>query len=313
MRILQEQILQDEAVKAILGKQQPDGWLGWAFHGYDSMEADMRLLCEKGVERDNPILEKALGALEEATDRLERGLGKVGRILDERGFGGSHMIRSVLFALAGAEDHPLVQEQIPRALKGFEAVFSIESRDKLVDEYRGKHVYRQAIQGWPGIYHLRLLALTHGWRTEPNQSLVHESIQRLIQFSPLPLLVRHRSQLIAPASFCASDLNSEMSRLDDAQWMLWFHRFELFARLGVVAGIPELRQQANYLRDLLEMGGGFFTRKLNHPYFRKWGAYTGLALESDWKSNQRRENDLTFRSLLILHYSCVANFHVSSV
>jgi hypothetical protein len=303
MRALQAQILQDEAVEAIFKRQQPDGWLGWAFHGYDSMEADLRLLCEKGVERDNPFLAKALHSLKNATDRLERGLGKVGYILDERGFGGAQMIRAVLFAYAGVENHPLVREQIPRALEAFEAVLSYESRDELIDEFRGKPVFRQSIPGWPGIYHLRLLALTSGWRTERNRSMVLEGIKRLIQFSPLPLLVRHHSQLIAPASFCMSDLNAEMSRLDDSQWMLWFHRFELFARLGVVAGIPELRQQAAHLESILEAGGGMFTRKVNHAYFRKWGAYTGLALEKDWKASQRRENDLTFRSLLILHYS----------
>lgn len=33
------------------------------------------------------------------------------------------------------------------------------------------------------------------------------------------------------------------------------------------------------------------------------GAYTGLMLEPDWRDPQRRINDLTFRSLLILHYS----------
>jgi hypothetical protein len=44
-------------------------------------------------------------------------------------------------------------------------------------------------------------------------------------------------------------------------------------------------------------------KKLNHTYFQKWGSYTGLALEKDWRHPQRRVNDLTFRSLLIIHYS----------
>jgi hypothetical protein len=41
---------------------------------------------------------------------------------------------------------------------------------------------------------------------------------------------------------------------------------------------------------------------LNHTYFRKWGAYTGLMLEHDWCDPQRRIYDLTFRSLIILYY-----------
>lgn len=35
---------------------------------------------------------------------------------------------------------------------------------------------------------------------------------------------------------------------------------------------------------------------------RKWGAYSSLTLERDWKDPRRRMYDPTFRSLLILHY-----------
>jgi hypothetical protein len=54
---------------------------------------------------------------------------------------------------------------------------------------------------------------------------------------------------------------------------------------------------------MLATGQGRFTKALSHTYFRKWGAYTGLMLERDWRDPQRRIYDLTFRSLLILHYA----------
>lgn len=38
-------------------------------------------------------------------------------------------------------------------------------------------------------------------------------------------------------------------------------------------------------------------------YFRGWGPYAGLQLETDWKSKIRKTCDITFRALLILHYS----------
>lgn len=76
---------------------------------------------------------------------------------------------------------------------------------------------------------------------------------------------------------------------------------ELFARLGVVWPIPELEKQVNELQTLLEEGDGLFMLRLSHPYFREWVAYTGLALEADWRSEKRRQNDLTFQSLLIVH------------
>jgi hypothetical protein len=42
-------------------------------------------------------------------------------------------------------------------------------------------------------------------------------------------------------------------------------------------------------------------RALSRTYFRKWGVYTDLMLERDWKDPQRHIYDLSFRSLLILH------------
>jgi hypothetical protein len=302
MSALQEQILRDAAVQEVFSWQQPDGWLSWNFHGDHSTEAGIRLLCEKGVDPRYPILAKALHALEQETDRLERGIGKVGRIIDDRGLGGSQTIRAVVFAYVGVEDKPFVQEQIDRALSAFNAVLSINTLDDLVEPYKGKLVYRPD-RLWPCIYHLRLLAFTHNWRTAENQHLLIKSIQRLVELSPLPSIhIRHKSQVIAPASFCMDDFNPDMTALNNAQWTMWFHRMEMLSRLGVVRSIPALTQQIDTLREMLAVGQGRFTKALSHPYFKKWGAYTGLMLERDWRDPQRRIYDLTFRSSLIMHY-----------
>ncbi len=85
--------------------------------------------------------------------------------------------------------------------------------------------------------------------------------------------------------------------------MQWFQRMELLSRLGMVRQIPALGKQVRMLDHMIQQNHGLFTKKLDHPYFQKWGAYTGLAFEKDWRSPQRRINDLTFRSLLILNYS----------
>ncbi|QSX05702.1 hypothetical protein JYG23_13705 [Sedimentibacter sp. zth1] len=83
----------------------------------------------------------------------------------------------------------------------------------------------------------------------------------------------------------------------------WFHRMELLSRLGVVNHIEELKEQVDFLRNILVENDGIFKNKLSHYYFTKWGTYTGLALEKDWRSKKRRMCDLTFRSLLILYNS----------
>lgn len=300
---LQNQIFQDDDVKEVINSQASDGWLAQTFHGYNSMEAGIRLLCEKGIESNQPVLARALIALSKYTDRLERGLGRVGKILDDLGFGGSETIRAHLFAHSGMEDNPFVQKQAGQALDAFRSVIEIESLEDLCQQYERKSVFRKGIC-WPGIYHLRLLAMTRGWRTLENQKMIVKSVQQLVHLSPIPnIYVRHKSQLIAPASFCMVEFTPDMNKLTDAQWMQWFHRMELLARLGVAEHIPELKEQVRILKNLLQAGHGSFTKKLNHAYFKKWGSYTGLMLEKDWKSLQRRVNDLTFRSLLILHHA----------
>ena len=299
---LQAEILRDPLVVQVLHWRQADGWLGWSFHGKAGMEAGIRILCEKGVQRHHPALEQALDALEKYPERLERGIGKVGKILDEKGFGGSWMIRAAVFAYAGVENKAFLQAQIWQALNGFKAVLATDSIDDIVDTYRGKLVFKNNVQ-WPGIYHLRLLAFTHSWRSEENQKMVAEGVRRLIKLSPLPnISVRSKSQLMAPASFCMHDFNPEMGLMDDAHWMMWFHRMECLARLGVINAVPELQRQVEALARLLD-ADGYFTKSLSHSYFTKWGAYPGMMLETNWRTPERRVVDLTFRSMLILHYA----------
>ncbi len=299
---LQDQILLDPTVQEVLSWQQPDGWLAWGFHGSKSMETGIRVLCEKGVDRRHPSLVRALEALEDRPDRLERGIGKPGKALDELGFGGSQMIRAVVLAYAGVEDKLFVNEQVDEALAGFKAVLEIDSIKSMVEEYKGKLVFKPGVR-WPGIYHLRLLAFTRKWRTPENQAMLVSAIRRLVRLSPIPdIHVRCKSQWIAPASFCMHEFNPDMALMDEAAWMMWFHRAECLARLGVIRSIPELKRQVDMLETLLKSESGWFARKLSHPYFTKWGAYSGLMLEPNWLHPKSRVYDLTFRSMLILHY-----------
>lgn len=303
MRQLQALILQDPAVRAVIGWRRADGWLGRDFHGANSIETGIRLLREKGVQSEQPVLAGALLALANAApEQLRRGIGQAGEALDAANLGGTRMIQAAVLSYAGVEDLPLVQEQIRLALAGFEAVLRFDSAADAFEQYRGQRVIR-AGSAWPGIYHLRLLAHTRSWRSPEKMDRLAECVRRLVQFSPLPgYHARHRSQLIAPASFAMLDFNPRLAELDGAGWLLWFHRMELLGRLGLLRRVAELQAQAAALEQMLAAGGGMFQANPNHAYFKQWGAYTGLMLEADWRSAQRRVNDLTFRSLLILQY-----------
>ena len=303
LRDLQEHVLGDSQVHSLFVRQSPDGWLGQPFHRYDSHEAAVRLLAEKGVPPDHPPLAAALCAIEDQGGRIEGELGRVGRVLDERGFGGTCMMRAATLAHAGLENNDLVREQVQAALEGFRAVLEVESVEAMTERYRGKRVFRHGVR-WPGIYHLRLLAYTHSWRGADHCTLLTQAVARLVALSPIPpILVRERSQRIAPAWFAMQDSGPDMAAMDAPQWMMWFHRRELLARLGLIWGIPGLARQGSRLAKMLESPSGWFALRLRHEYFARWGAYTGLMLEHDWKSPWRRQYDPTFRSLLILHNS----------
>jgi hypothetical protein len=303
MRALQADILDDPLVRRIAGGRQPDGWLGRDFHGRQGMETAIRVLVEKGVDPAGGLLSAALAALVAESERFRRGLGRPGAVLDRRGFGGERAIRAACLAMGGREDLPLVREQTGEALVAFDTVARTAALDEVMQPWHGRVVFRPGVR-WPGIYHLRILAWTREWRSTANLDLVRRAVERLVALSPLPhALVRDGSSLVAPASFAMADFDPDMRRLDDAAWMAWFHRMELLARTGVVSGVPALARQVDVLQALLLSGDGWFTVPLAHRYFIEWGAYTGLALEADWRSARRRSNDLTFRSLLVLQHA----------
>lgn len=303
MRSLQEEILQDGTVKTIFSWRQPNGWLGNSFHSETGAETAIRLLAEKGVERAHPVLSEALRALEENPTLCYGGIGLPGRVLDDSRLGGAYLIRTVVAAYAGLEERLFIQQEINNTLEVIRKAVQVQAVEDLYEIYRAKKVFRKEIY-WPSIYHLRLLAFTQSWRTPENKALVAAMVSKLAAFSPIPpILFRYRSQLVAPASFAMDNFLPDLNTLGDNQWMLWFHRMEILARLGVIAEVPGLLSQAEVLKGVLAAGNGLFTKPLSHYYFQKWSAYCGLMLEQDWKSSQRRVFDLTFRSLLILHYA----------
>jgi hypothetical protein len=119
----------------------------------------------------------------------------------------------------GSETMEALHEQIQVALEGFQAVMAVESLDDLVEPYKSKLVFKPGVK-WPGIYDLRLLAFTQGWRSVQNREIVTSAVKRWVALSPLPVVhVRHKSQLIAPASFGMHDFDPDLDAMGAAQWI----------------------------------------------------------------------------------------------
>jgi hypothetical protein len=298
---LLEGIQQDRLVKEVLLNQNEEGWFWREFHGTHSHEAGLRILCEKGLDCEHPAVKRGFLALDRFPERVSIGLGRPGLLLDEAKLGGQKMIKAAVFSYGYIEERQDVQEQIAIALQAFKFVSTINSIDEIYETYKEKLVFKPDVP-WLSIYHLRLLANTMGWRSAENRQIIRTGIEKMIALSPMPrLMLRNKSQLIAPASFCMMNFKADFDQFSDPDWLMWFHRSELLARMGLMDEIEELRRQKQSFIENYLTEAGLFTRPLAHQYFHNWGAYAGLALEQDWKELIRRICDLTFRALLILN------------
>lgn len=305
---LLSEIMEDDLVQEIIKNQNKDGWIEADFHSEKGVETAIRVLSQKGINKDNIVQANMLKELKKRENTFDDGcLSRVGKVLDKKGFGGSHLMRATVFAYAGEENEEFVKREVKNALKKFAYVCNFSGLEEVIRPYRNKSVFREDVL-WPSIYDLRILAYTYGWRNKENIELLACAVKKLIELSPIPLInVLHKSQLISPGSFCMHNFKPDFVEMTDKEWMMWFHRMELLSRIGIVNHIKELKEQVIHLIELLKTNDGLYIKRVTHNYFMKWGTYTGLALERDWRIQKRRVCDLTFRSLLILHYSQVDN------
>lgn len=301
---LEKELIRDNRVNFFLGLQDKTGWIKEDFHSPLGVETACRVFLEKGLEPSFKPYTQMLKELEKREDSFDNGsLERVGKILDRKGFGGSNMIKASVFAGAGLEDRVFVRDQVAKALECFDFVSKTPSIEQVTTFYRGKKVFQEGVL-WPGIYQLRLLAFSSFWRTEKNRKIVRAGIERIIELSPLPSIkVLEKSQIIAPCSFLLNNFKPVLNELSPGEWMPWFHQMEMLARLKIIGDIGELTQQLNELRLILAEGDGFFTRRISHRNFFNWSPYSGMALEKDWRSRERRISDLSFRSFLVNYFS----------
>jgi len=303
MKKLQTQILDEEKIKYLFSLKKSDGWLGGLFHGTEEPESIIRYLIEKGVEPSHPIIQDALSAIINRGEKFDLGsMHNVGKPLDNMHIGGSKLMKACVFAYTRNEKHDFVAEQIEESLNAFEYICSVKNIENIYDLYKDKLVFKSGVK-WPCIYHLRLLAYTHSWRNTQNKEMLTSSISKLAELSPIPnIKLLYKSQIISPASIFMNNFDNDMNKLTPKKWMMWFHRTELIARLGVAAKIIPIKTQIDYVNNHLSENNGLFAKKLRHYYFTKWTQYLGSALEENWKTNEKVINDLSFRCLLINSY-----------
>lgn len=311
---IQKHILEEKSIKEIISVQKADGWIGNGFHGSNAkapgmlnQEAGLRYLIEKGIDKENPIIEMAIGAFSnrDITDLCYRTKGK---LVDEHVYPciGHRLYIAAIIAHAGYEEKVNIASSIRLAFDSFMEVLKFNSVEDILTVYRGKLCFKEGIK-WPCIYHLRTLAFTNSWRTRENIKKLGASIARLIEVLPFTeenVYTKHKTQLVAPSeafinkafikSFNSADITHQ-----------WFERMELTARCGVFPYVSKLKEELKLLKEEAEKYDGILKLQVPHKNlkgFLNWGPYGGIALEENWRVKERQWQDLTFRMVLIDHY-----------
>ena len=69
--------------------------------------------------------------------------------------------------------------------------------------------------------------------------------------------------------------------------------------------LPELREEVEFIADHIS-SDGICSVEMYDGEFRGWSPYFGAQLETDWRAKIRKQCDVTFRALLIIHYAGIS-------
>ncbi len=315
--LYQEQILQEPMIQRLTACQQADGWIGNRLHGgWETQEGGTKYFAEKAIDKDTPVLKRAMEAF--AVVPLDDWRYDTrGKIIDEfKVTGHGHnLIRCACIARAGYDDVIDISPQIQLSLECFRRVLEVDSVLDITHTVRGgkQRVFNEN-ERWPCRYHLDILAHTSSWKTEANIAMTAEAVAKLMRTDrpelvnlvpaswvgyPLGALGAFPAQGLTVKATCL--LPSPMSipyRGKPEVYQLEY--LEWFARCGIVKYVPALREAVVDIYQSVDDEGICRAPVLE---IKDWGAYGGFRLEVDWKSKIRKACDVTFRALLIMQYA----------
>jgi len=321
----QDQIMQEPLLQQIIALQQDNGWLKGAIRHFDIPHGAVNYLAEKAVDKNTPVLKRAMDAFADIPLSDPRYGTPNARGADEFKYpcAGVNLARCACIARAGYDDMIDISPQIQLAVDSFRRVLEIDSIfDILHSEKKGgitRNVFNE-YEKWPCRYHLDILAHTSAWKSKENIKTIAESVSKMMKTDD-PNLVSYvpngqagigcvggvfpvqgltvmgsgiyPSPIMSPVGADGKDRNGK-------------YHFELigwFARCGIVPHVPALRGIVNEIAESIDGDGVCRLPMVADDVFKNWNKFGGLQLEIDWKSKIRRDCDVTFRALLILHYS----------
>lgn len=315
---LQEQILDEKIIRLIQGKQLENGWIGLGFHGsskyagqYDNQEVGTKYMGEKGLKGTRP-LDRAMDAYA-ATEWREMCRETKGQGYSEFEIPayGSNLVRCACIARAHYDDVIDISPQIGLSLESFQRVTQVDSIWDVSRPVKKGRLF-QKNERWPCRYHLEILTFTtEQWKNEENTAMLAEAFKRLMrtdreEIMNTPVSCWVGNHAVGPGwllnegySISGDGLNHHAG---DGVRRTNLEKVEWLSRCGLYDYLPELREEVAFVADNIN-SDGICSVGMYDGEFRGWSPYFGAQLETDWRTKVRRQCDVTFRALLIMHYS----------
>ncbi len=311
---LQAKILEEPIIKSIIACQKENGWLGNGFHGpnknagpFENQEVGTKYLGEKLVYKDTPVLKRAMEAFvtTELTDLCYRTKGKY---FDEFRYAanGQNIIRCACIARAGYDDVIDIKPQIQLALDSFRRVLEVDSALDITRVRKSggkeKRVFND-YEKWPCYYHFDILAHTNSWKTEENIRMLAESFRKLMRTDRPEKQVGGDSWVgyVLGTIGCLKE-GYQLGYEENGVHYTYFDRVEWLCRCGLSPYLEQLQREAELLLSFVD-DEGICKAPIAENQLKGFSTYGGQQLEVDWKTETRKFCDITFRALLILHYS----------
>lgn len=319
-KALQEQILKEKTVRFIAEKQLKNGWIGLGFHGssknagqYDNQETGTKYLGEKGL-KGTTLLDRAMDAYA-TTELMDPCYGTRGQYWSEfeTPAQGPNLIRCACIARAHYDDVIDIGPQIQLSLESFQRVTQVDSIFDVSRPVKNGRLFHKN-ERWPCRYHLEILAFTADrWKSEENAAMLAEAFKRLqrsdrTEIINTPVRCWVGTHAVGPGwllnegySISGDGLNGHTkdgirrTNLEKVEWL---------CRCGLYDRLPQLKEEVEFILHNISQEG-ICSAETYDGEFRGWSPYFGAQLETDWRAKVRRQCDITFRALLILHYAGV--------
>lgn len=315
---LQERILNEKIIQHIAAHQLENGWIGLGFHGsnknagqYDNQETATKYMGEKGLQ-GTALLNRAMDAFV-TTELTDYCYGTKGQYWSEFEIPaqGQNIIRCACIARAHYDNVIDISPQIALSLESFRRVTEVDSVWDVSRPVKNGRLFNRN-ERWPCRYHLEILAFTaEKWRSDENLAMLAESFQRLmrtdrteIMNTPVGCWVGNHAvgpcwMLNEGYSISGNGLNRHT---DDGVRRTNLEKLEWLCRCGLYDYLPKLREEVAFITDNINPEG-ICSVETYDGEFRGWSPYFGAQLETDWRARIRKKCDITFRALLIAHYS----------